>query len=51
MKELALQIFRGRTGTGKFSEAGIGLMYLRNSKGDSFVEQREQVGMWSRENG
>lgn len=38
VKELALQILRGRTDTGNFLKAGPGLMYLRNSKGDSFVE-------------
>ncbi len=38
VKELALQIRRRRTDTGKFPKAGPGLMYLRNSKGDSSVE-------------
>lgn len=42
MKELALQMFRGRTGTGKFPETGTGLMYLRNGKVDSSMEQRNR---------
>lgn len=50
VKELALQILRGSTDTGKFPMAGPGLMYLRNSKDDSFVEWKGHVGVWSKKN-
>lgn len=44
MKKLALESFKGRTGTGKMPEAGTGPMCLRNIRDDSSVEWREPVG-------
>lgn len=44
VKKLDLERFGGRSGTGKFPEAGTGLMCLGKSRDDSFVEWREQVG-------
>lgn len=42
MRELALKIFRGRTGTGMFPGAGPGLMCLRTSTDYSFMEWRSK---------
>lgn len=45
MKEWALEIWRGRTGTGKFPEAGTGLMCLRTGRqGWQLCAVREEVG-------